>query len=120
SLAYAAWVYGIARAGAILVPLNARLTASELEWQLSDAGVRLLVYDPDLITTVSELARQCPHVPRLSLGPGALEGDAVVGARTAGARTAGAQVAGERAPSFWAGGERTIRLADVHSILYTS
>jgi len=38
-------VHALPRLGAVLVPLNLRLTASELAWQLGDAGVRVLLAD---------------------------------------------------------------------------
>ena len=38
-------VHAVARLGAVLVPLNTRLAAPELGWQLADGGVRLLVCD---------------------------------------------------------------------------
>ena len=38
-------VHAVPRAGAILVPLNTRLTPAELSWQLADAGARLVVFD---------------------------------------------------------------------------
>ncbi len=36
-------IHAVSRAGAILVPLNVRLTPDELAWQLRDADVRLLL-----------------------------------------------------------------------------
>ena len=36
-------IHAVSRAGAILVPLNVRLTEDELAWQLRDADVRLLL-----------------------------------------------------------------------------
>lgn len=41
---YAATVHALARLGALLVPLNSRLTAGELAWQLAASGVSLLLY----------------------------------------------------------------------------
>ncbi len=38
-------VHAVARAGAALMPLNLRLTPSELAWQLSDAGAHRLLHD---------------------------------------------------------------------------
>src|SRR5690606_936569 len=38
-------VHAAGRAGVILVPLNTRLTPSELAWQLQHVGARLLVFD---------------------------------------------------------------------------
>jgi O-succinylbenzoic acid--CoA ligase len=42
NLAHVALIHALARIGAILVPLNNRLTANELSWQLDHAAVRLL------------------------------------------------------------------------------
>jgi o-succinylbenzoate---CoA ligase len=41
---YAGAVHALAHLGAVLVPLNTRLTAGELAWQLAAAGVSLLLY----------------------------------------------------------------------------
>ncbi|MBU4573757.1 MAG: AMP-binding protein, partial [Desulfarculus sp.] len=37
-----------AKLGLVLVPLNWRLTAAELTFQLGDSGVKTLIFDPDL------------------------------------------------------------------------
>jgi len=42
---FVALVHAAARLEAVLVPLNRRLTAAELAWQVSDAGPRVLVHD---------------------------------------------------------------------------
>jgi O-succinylbenzoic acid--CoA ligase len=39
-------VHAVLRRGATLVPLNTRLSESEIEWQLGDAAPRLLVLEP--------------------------------------------------------------------------
>jgi O-succinylbenzoic acid--CoA ligase len=44
SLEFVVAVHAVARAGAILLPLNARLTAAELAYQLEDAGAALLLF----------------------------------------------------------------------------
>src|SRR5439155_16032810 len=38
-------VWGLIRLGAVLVPLNARLTAEELAWQVADCKARFLIAD---------------------------------------------------------------------------
>jgi O-succinylbenzoic acid--CoA ligase len=48
-------MYGLMRLGAVLVPLNCRLTAAELAVQLQDSGARLLVYDATTRETVTGL-----------------------------------------------------------------
>jgi O-succinylbenzoic acid--CoA ligase len=45
SVAYVAAVHAVARLGAVLLPLNARLTPAEMAWQLKDAGVHRLITD---------------------------------------------------------------------------
>ncbi|HEY8485951.1 MAG TPA: AMP-binding protein, partial [Limnochordales bacterium] len=52
--AFVELVFGVARLGAVLVPLNVRLSAPELAWQLADARPQLLVFDAE----TKELARQ--------------------------------------------------------------
>ncbi|GAA1886733.1 long-chain fatty acid--CoA ligase [Streptomyces durmitorensis] len=47
--------------GAVFVPLNTRLTAPELAYQLTDAGARTLIHSPAHTTVVAEL-RQAGHV----------------------------------------------------------
>ncbi len=43
--AYVRLVHALIRLGAVLVPLNVRLTEGEIGWQVDDAGLRLLVHD---------------------------------------------------------------------------
>ncbi|HUS17088.1 MAG TPA: o-succinylbenzoate--CoA ligase, partial [Chloroflexia bacterium] len=45
SAAFTALVHAAIRLGAVLVPLNVRLTQAELAWQLADCGARLLIHD---------------------------------------------------------------------------
>ena len=49
-------LFGAIRAGVMVAPLNWRLTASELAYQLADSNARLLLCDPDLAATA---ARAC-------------------------------------------------------------
>lgn len=42
---FAVWVHAVAKAGAVVVPLNTRLTPSELAWQVADAGATVLIHD---------------------------------------------------------------------------
>ncbi|MSQ30443.1 MAG: o-succinylbenzoate--CoA ligase [Dehalococcoidia bacterium] len=42
---FALFVHAITRAGALCAPFNARLTVSEIAWQLRDAGARYLIAD---------------------------------------------------------------------------
>jgi acyl-CoA synthetase (AMP-forming)/AMP-acid ligase II len=43
SIAYVQAVHAIARIGAVLLPLNVRLSPHELVWQLRDAGARAVL-----------------------------------------------------------------------------
>jgi O-succinylbenzoic acid--CoA ligase len=47
SLAYVCLVHALARLGAVLVPLNTRLTAAELQWQIDHVGCKLVVYSDE-------------------------------------------------------------------------
>ncbi len=47
SLEFAAAVHGISRAGAVLVPLNARLTADDQAWQVSHSGAKVVLFHGD-------------------------------------------------------------------------
>ncbi len=47
-LAFVALFHAAARLGAVLVPLNTRLTAEELAWQLADSDPALVVWAPEL------------------------------------------------------------------------
>ncbi|MFH2128230.1 MAG: o-succinylbenzoate--CoA ligase [Pseudomonadota bacterium] len=48
SLEYIEVIMASAKLGLVLVPLNWRLTAAELTFQLGDSGVKTLIFDPDL------------------------------------------------------------------------
>lgn len=55
-------LFACGQLGAIMVPLNVRLTAAELAFQVDDAGASLAVVDPDLEHLIP------PAVPRLVIG----------------------------------------------------
>ena len=58
------------RCGAILLPLNTRLSAPELGFQLADSGARTLVFDPALAPEAEALARESAAVAlELALSP---------------------------------------------------
>src|SRR5689334_7498556 len=42
---FVALIHAAPRLGAVLAPLNIRLVAPELAWQIADAGAHVLVYD---------------------------------------------------------------------------
>jgi O-succinylbenzoic acid--CoA ligase len=45
SVGFVKVAHAVPRLGAVIVPLNVRLTPSELSWQVGDCGAALLVYD---------------------------------------------------------------------------
>jgi O-succinylbenzoate-CoA ligase len=47
--------FALAKVGAVVVPLNWRLVADELEFILKDSGTRRLIYDDEFVDTVAEL-----------------------------------------------------------------
>jgi O-succinylbenzoic acid--CoA ligase len=62
-------VHAVARLGAILLPLNIRLTPSELEWQVRDAGARMVVADAERRSAADALGIQVAALERVT-GPG--------------------------------------------------
>src|SRR5262245_21515858 len=53
-------VFGVAKAGGVVLGLNWRLTAAELAFQLTDARVHTLFVGPDFLDRAAELAELCP------------------------------------------------------------
>lgn len=66
-LAYVTFVHALTRLGAILVPLNIRLTQEELRWQLIDVKAELLVSTTDMHERASVFMRTLPTLPHASL-----------------------------------------------------
>lgn len=62
-------LYGCAKIGAILVPLNWRLALPELEYTLSDCTPRALIFDPAFAETASALCVRMPPRFVMALGP---------------------------------------------------
>ncbi len=60
-------VHALTRLGAILVPLNLRLTLPELCWQIGDAEAIWLLYDDAHVGTASEIRKQISTLRGLSL-----------------------------------------------------
>ena len=54
--------YGVLEAGAILLPLNIRLSPSELTFVLNDSGASILFIDPQFLPLVDSFRRQIPCV----------------------------------------------------------
>lgn len=57
--------YGAAAAGCALVPINYRLAAPEIAYQLNDSGCKALVYEPDFAKVVQELRPSLKTVQHL-------------------------------------------------------
>jgi len=56
--------FGVPLAGAIVMPLNVRLTPSELAAILQHAAPRILIYEPDFAPLIEHLRPACPAVER--------------------------------------------------------
>jgi fatty-acyl-CoA synthase len=56
--------FGVVLAGAIVMPLNVRLTAHELTGILNHAEPRILIYEADFAPVVQILQQACPSVNR--------------------------------------------------------
>src|ERR1039458_7286450 len=54
--------FGVLLAGAIVMPLNVRLTASELTAILNHAEPCLVIYESDFAAAADQLRQACPHV----------------------------------------------------------
>ena len=66
---FASAVHALTRLGAILVPLNLRLSASEIAWQMDHAQVRLLLHDRDCEALADAALAQSGERPRMRLDP---------------------------------------------------
>src|SRR5580658_1553038 len=56
--------FGVLLTGAIVMPLNVRLTPVELTTILNHAEPRVLIYEPDFAPLVAHLRQACPKVHR--------------------------------------------------------
>ncbi len=68
SLEFVEVILAAAKLGLMLVPLNWRLTASELGFILSDSGARALVFDPELEELAGELIQAASLENLVALG----------------------------------------------------
>lgn len=68
-LTYVACVHALARLGAILVPLNTRLSVAELRWQIEDVRAMLLISDAGLVERAHEIDTAIPLVLLQSNSP---------------------------------------------------
>lgn len=77
-LPYVAFVHALTRIGAILVPLNVRLTLQELCWQLRDVRASLLVCDADYAILAREIIGVVPQLPLATLATISHSGEKVI------------------------------------------
>jgi len=54
--------YGVVMAGAIVMPLNVRLTPAELIGILNHSGARVLIFENDFAPIAEELRKACPAI----------------------------------------------------------
>jgi O-succinylbenzoic acid--CoA ligase len=101
--AFAELVHALPHLGAVAVPLNSRLSPTEIARQLTDSSPRLLVYDSSARETVAAVRRHLA-VSAASVDPDALGGDPVL-----------KQVSAELDTSCI-----RIDLQSAHSVIYTS
>ncbi len=68
-LPFCVLAHAVPRTGSVLLPLNVRLTAAELGWQLADADAHLLLADEGrrelAAAAIAEAGEQAAHWPRL-------------------------------------------------------
>jgi O-succinylbenzoic acid--CoA ligase len=64
-LEFAQLAHAVGRCGAVLVPLNTRLTPVELAWQITDVGANLLLYDPPDQPAAQALRESLPALSQL-------------------------------------------------------
>lgn len=61
-------VHALTRIGAVLVPLNFRLTPAELVWQLGDVQAKTLIYDQhSMMGSIAEINRKLPRLHLVSM-----------------------------------------------------
>ncbi len=71
---YVVTVHALTRVGAVLVPLNTRLTLDEHCWQLADVRADLLVSDATYEARAAEIGRRMPELLRATVADVAAEG----------------------------------------------
>lgn len=60
-------IHALHYAGSVMVPLNIRLTARELAWQLNDSESVLLIYDNSNAEKAKHIAEELPQLRMMSL-----------------------------------------------------
>jgi fatty-acyl-CoA synthase len=71
--------FACGRLGAVLLPLNTRLTVPELQYIVGDASPSLMIHDTELAETALAVAGLCKVASRLLLGPGGSYEAAIAG-----------------------------------------
>lgn len=77
-LHYVTFVHALTRLGAVLVPLNLRLTPEELCWQVRDVHASLLICDEDTASLADEIGRAVPQLPLATLATESKRGEIVL------------------------------------------
>ncbi|CCF84862.1 o-succinylbenzoate--CoA ligase [Nitrolancea hollandica] len=96
-------IHAVGRIGAVLVPLNFRLTAGEIAWQLADVNARLLVSDAYTAVLAGEAAHSLPKLARAAISGESPDANPL-----------------NDAPELDVPLRERIALDDPHSIIYTS
>ena len=73
--------FACGRLGAVLVPLNTRLTVPELQFIVGDAAPVVMIHDTDLAETALAVAKLCKVEHAMLLGPGGAYEAAIAAAR---------------------------------------
>src|SRR5258708_15973659 len=77
-LPYVAFVHALTRLGAILVPLNLRLTLEELCWQVRDVHASLLVCDENYASLATEIGLAVAQLPLATLANESKKGETIL------------------------------------------
>ncbi len=77
-LPYVAFVHALTRLGAILVPLNLRLTLEELCWQVRDVHASLLVCDENYASLATEIGLAVSQLPLATLANESKRGETIL------------------------------------------
>ncbi len=93
--------FACGRLGAVMVPLNTRLTVPELEFIVGDAAPKVMIHDGDLAETALAVAKACRIAHALLLGPGGSYEAAIAAAKPLAA-------------------SEPVTLDDISTIMYTS
>ncbi|HLZ56429.1 MAG TPA: o-succinylbenzoate--CoA ligase [Ktedonosporobacter sp.] len=77
-LQYVTCVHALTRLGAILVPLNTRLSQQELCWQVGDVRASLLVHDEQYAPVAAQIVRAVPELVCATLADHAQDAELVL------------------------------------------